>query len=135
MRPEDLIAVALLYVELNGLKRIRQANLPRALSTAYFALFHAICHVVADQWIGENDAARSNDAWRQAFRTPEHGKIRREFINQEKYAFFPKNYGFSPKYFWICSASAILPIMTRSLVSIIMMWFQTSIVVRRRLAC
>ena len=43
MRPEDLIAVALLYVELNGLKRIRQANLRRALSTAYFALFHAIC--------------------------------------------------------------------------------------------
>ena len=79
MRPEDLIAVALLYVELNGLKRIRQANLRRALSTAYFALFHAICHVVADQWIGENDAARSNDAWRQAFRTPEHAKSEEHF--------------------------------------------------------
>ena len=47
-------------------------------------MFFAICYVVADLWIGANAAARHSDIWRQAFRTLEHGKSRKAFINQEK---------------------------------------------------
>ena len=84
MRPEDLIAAALRFLELDGPKWIRQAFLRRAISTAYLALFFAICLVVADLWIGASASARRKDAWRQAFRTPEHGKVRKAFMNQQK---------------------------------------------------
>ena len=84
MRPEDLIAAALRFLLLDGSKWVRQAYLRRAISTAYLALFYAICYVVADLWIGANASARHSDAWRQAFRTLEHGKARKAFINQEK---------------------------------------------------
>ena len=58
--------------------------LRRALSTAYLALFFAICLVVADLWIGASASARRKDVWRQAFRTLEHGIVRKAFINQQK---------------------------------------------------
>ena len=83
MRPEDLIAAALRFLELDGPKWIRLAFLRRAFSTAYLALFFAICLVVADLWIGASASARRKDVWRQAFRTLEHGIVRKAFVNLE----------------------------------------------------
>ena len=63
MRPEDLIAAASRFLLLDGSKWVRQAYLRRAISTAYLALFYAICYVVADLWIGASAAARRSDVW------------------------------------------------------------------------
>ena len=53
--------------------RPRQADLRRAVSTAYFALFHALARQCADFWIGGKGADRSSRAWAHAYRTLEHG--------------------------------------------------------------
>ena len=50
--------------------RPRQANLRRAVSTAYYATFHALCHMCADVFTGTRQETRK--AWRQVYRALEH---------------------------------------------------------------
>lgn len=51
----------------------RQADLRRAVSTAYYAVFHALARECADRLVGTNSASRSQEAWTQAYRALEHG--------------------------------------------------------------
>ncbi len=51
--------------------RPRQANLRRAISTAYYAVFHALCRMCADAFVGTQGEVR--EAWRQVYRAVEHG--------------------------------------------------------------
>jgi uncharacterized protein (UPF0332 family) len=50
----------------------RQADLKRAVSTAYYALFHAIAKDAADLLVGVG-ADRSEKAWEQVYRSLQHG--------------------------------------------------------------
>lgn len=50
----------------------RQADLRRAVSTAYYALFHALAKECADRFVGTS-SRRSPDAWTQAYRAVDHG--------------------------------------------------------------
>lgn len=55
----------------------RQADLRRAVSTAYYALFHAICRLNADHLIGRGK--RSSDAWLRTYRALDHVRAKEEF--------------------------------------------------------
>ena len=52
--------------------RPRQADLRRATSTAYYALFHAMAKDVADLFAGAGPN-RPDKAWRHAYRALDHG--------------------------------------------------------------
>ena len=75
MRPDDLIATAR-ELALSGRRRPRQSNLRRAVSTAYYALFHCLAACCADTLVGGESANRSDKAWRQAYRAVEHGRAK-----------------------------------------------------------
>jgi len=67
----DLIVTARRLARANP-KRPRQADLRRAVSTAYYAAFHALAGECADRFVGTGHG-RSRGAWRQAYRALEHG--------------------------------------------------------------
>ena len=50
-----------------------QAALARAVSTAYYALFHALARTAADSLVGEAATELSAPAWRQTYRALDHG--------------------------------------------------------------
>ena len=54
----------------------RQADLRRAISTAYYAMFHALCDVCATALIGTSSPDRAERAWRQTYRALEHRRVR-----------------------------------------------------------
>lgn len=74
MRSDDLIASARNMIDaartLPG--RPKQADLGRAVSTAYYAIFHELCRNVADSFVGGTGADRSDGAWRQTYRALQH---------------------------------------------------------------
>jgi len=44
----------------------------RAISAAYYAIFHELCETVATSFVGGPGAARSTKAWKQAYRALDH---------------------------------------------------------------
>lgn len=54
-------------------KKPAQSNLKRAVSTAYFAMFHVLAWDCADFLIGGTAKARRSKAWRQVYRALQHG--------------------------------------------------------------
>ena len=84
MNSHDLIEAARGLTELSP-RRPSQANLRRALSTAYYAVFHCLAATVADALLGKGRSA----AWHQAYRALEHGSARRACKNVEAMREFP----------------------------------------------
>lgn len=58
--------------------RPRQAELRRAASTTYYALFHALARSAADLLVGNRSSTRTRRAWRQTYRALDHGRIKRQ---------------------------------------------------------
>jgi uncharacterized protein (UPF0332 family) len=56
-----------------GKSKPSQANLRRATSSAYYALFHCLARSGADLLVGGAGAAKSKHAWRQVYRALDHG--------------------------------------------------------------
>jgi len=52
--------------------RPKQAELRRAVSTAYYALFHALCETSANAFIGTKSPNRADRAWEQTYRALQH---------------------------------------------------------------
>jgi uncharacterized protein (UPF0332 family) len=69
---DDLIALAKRLAKASPNKP-RQADLKRAVSTAYYALFHAMAKNVADTMTGVVKSKRSEKAWAHAYRGLQHG--------------------------------------------------------------
>jgi uncharacterized protein (UPF0332 family) len=69
---DDLIALADRLAK-SSPKKPRQADLKRAVSTAYYALFHAMAKNIADTMVGVAKNKRSEKAWAQAYRGMQHG--------------------------------------------------------------
>ena len=84
MKPRDLIETARDLAEF-GPRRLTQANLRRAVSTAYFAVFHALARTAADTLISNKSSA----AWHQAYRALEHGSATRTCQNKKEMQQFP----------------------------------------------
>ena len=53
--------------------RPRQAMLRRAASTAYYAMFHALCQSNADTLVGQSPPGPHTDPWVEAYRALQHG--------------------------------------------------------------
>ena len=69
---DDLIALAKRLAKASPSKP-RQADLKRAVSTAYYAVFHAMAKNVADTMAGVVKSKRSEKAWAHAYRGLQHG--------------------------------------------------------------
>ena len=85
MEPFDLIRIAEQLASGavgSGVGRPRQAELRRAVSAAYYAMFHALARCCADMLIGGTRARRSQQAWRQTYRSLEHGFARNQCANR-----------------------------------------------------
>ena len=54
-----------------------QASLRRAISTAYYAVFHSLARIAADLIVGTD----RNEAWHQAHRALEHGSAKNACLN------------------------------------------------------
>ena len=52
--------------------RPRQAMLKRAISTAYYAMFHALCNSNANLIAGQPTDTQSRDAWTRTYRGLDH---------------------------------------------------------------
>ena len=72
MNPRDLIQTARRLAE-SGAAQPTKADLRRAVSTAYYALFHCLTAAAADLLTG---ARPDSPEWRQVYRALEHGKAR-----------------------------------------------------------
>lgn len=68
-----------------------EANLRRAVSTAYYAAFHALSKSCADTLVGPYSADSTGEHWVTAYRTLEHRQARNRFNNQGRMASFPND--------------------------------------------
>ena len=84
MNSRDLIETARGLTAISP-RRPSQANLRRALSTAYYAVFHSLAATVADALMGKG----RGDAWHQTYRALEHGSARRACQNMQAMREFP----------------------------------------------
>lgn len=74
----------------SGRGRPRQVELRRAVSTAYYALFHALARCCADTLIGATRSEnRSQPAWRQTYRALDHAQAKGRCNNTEMMNRFP----------------------------------------------
>ena len=71
MTPRDLMEVARALAE-SGHAPPTQARLRRAVSTAYYAMFHCLAASAADLFIG----TERGPAWHRTYRALEHGRAR-----------------------------------------------------------
>ena len=89
MTPSNLIVTARDLLNALPRGRPRQSNLCRAVSTAYYAMFHCLAACCADMLVGGPGADRSQPAWRQAYRALEHGTARQRCRRIEILQRFP----------------------------------------------
>ena len=66
-----------------------QTHLKRAVSTAYYGMFHAVCANVAELLPGAGNEPATAAAWLQAYRGPEHTHARNQCRNATLMAPFP----------------------------------------------
>lgn len=70
----DLIALAReLAGDSKGRGRPKAVRLKRALSCAYYAMFHGLARMCADSLIGSSKTDRAERAWQQVYRSLDHG--------------------------------------------------------------
>ena len=97
MHPADLIAIAR---ELVNRDHPRQVHLKRAMSTAYYAMFHALCRNCADSLVGpEGTPDRSRRAWNQAYRAVEHGETKSRCRDKGVMDAFPQSIRYFARHF------------------------------------
>ena len=85
VNPHDLIQTARRLAE-SGAAPPTQADLRRAVSTAYYALFHCLAAAAADLLTG---ASPGSPEWHQVYRALEHGKARSACQQQGVMRTFP----------------------------------------------
>jgi len=85
LKPPDLIETARGLTELSP-RRPTQANLRRAASTAYYAVFHCLAGAAADLLVGRT----RNTAWHQVYRTLGHGSTKSACQNRQAMLGFPE---------------------------------------------
>jgi len=74
MDPLHLIKTAKKLVRGQG-GRPPQTDLRRAISTAYYALFHCVANAYADGLIGTHSKTRNNLAWKYSYRSVANSKV------------------------------------------------------------
>ena len=72
----DLIITARQLAQLHE-RRPRQSDLRRAISSAYYALFHGLAEASADRLIGATPTARQSTAWCRVYRDLNHNEAKK----------------------------------------------------------
>lgn len=91
MQWDDLLNTAdELVVGAGRNRRPRQSNLRRAVSTAYYAMFHCLANCCATTLVGGPGADKSEPAWRQVYRALEHGTAKKNCRNKGFLSKFPQ---------------------------------------------
>jgi hypothetical protein len=75
LNPDHLLDQASRLISSLGRGAPRQADLRRAISSTYYALFHAIVTQAADDFFGKPQ--RASPLYQKVFRSVEHRKLRR----------------------------------------------------------
>lgn len=92
LNPRDLIRIAR-HLATGGVSgrrgRPRQAELRRAVSAAYYAMFHALAFSCANTLVGSTRTSRDQVSWRQTYRSLEHGHVRRQCNDSSAMRRFP----------------------------------------------
>jgi uncharacterized protein (UPF0332 family) len=86
----DLLSGAKYLIDRSSTRRPRQADLKRAISSIYYSLFHTLAGCCADMMIGGKNSDRSKPAWRQVYRSLEHGHAKTQCSNGKIMQKFPK---------------------------------------------
>lgn len=86
MKPSDLMRTTHDLLEVDG-GRPRQKSLRRALSTAYYALFHCLARSSANALVGKADT--KGRAWNRVYRALEHDAARNACSNRAIMKEFP----------------------------------------------
>lgn len=89
MLADDFIAIARDLAARGGNDTLGQSGLRRAVSTAYYALFHCLANCCADLLVGGPGSGRSEPAWHQAYRALQHGTARVRCDNHRIIQRFP----------------------------------------------
>lgn len=76
----DLLEVADTLASQRGRKSLRKASMRRAVSSAYYAVFHALCFVCASQLAGWSKA---NDLLEPVYRMIDHGSAKNRLTGKE----------------------------------------------------
>lgn len=79
MRPDHLMDQAR-HLARRSSKKPRQADLRRAVSAAYYAVFHALCRTCADMTVGVGHL-RSHPTWAHVYRSVQHGEAKTRCSN------------------------------------------------------
>jgi uncharacterized protein (UPF0332 family) len=87
--PLDLLETAHDLVNLRS-GRPKQGHLRRSISSAYYAMFHALARCCADLLIGGPGSKRSKPAWSQVYRALDHGTAKSACANETMIAKFPR---------------------------------------------
>ena len=90
MKPPDLIEAARVLGK-SGPGRPTQARLRRAVSTAYYAMFHCLAATAADLFIGPT----RGPAWHRTYRALEHGRAGRACQERTMREFPAEVHGFA----------------------------------------
>ena len=88
MSPPDLVKTGRRL--LGGRGRPRQSDLKKATSAAYYAMFHALCKICADCFVGGGGADKTSAAWRRVYRSVQHGFAQAQCRNRQALARFPQ---------------------------------------------
>ena len=75
MEPEHLLQMATDLAEANT-GRPRRADLCRAVSTTYYAMFHCLARACADGLAGRSRSVGNRPMWRRVYRALEHGQAK-----------------------------------------------------------
>lgn len=70
---KGLIDSAMTLCAASAKRKPRQADLRRAVSAAYYAVFHELARTCADALVGKTKAKRPNKAWVEVYRGLDHG--------------------------------------------------------------
>ena len=92
MNPRDFIRIARQLASGTvgrGRGRPRQAELRRAVSAAYYALFYLLAGNAADMLAGARPSARNRQFWMQTYRAVEHRYARNQCLSQTVMPGFP----------------------------------------------
>ena len=93
MNPDDLLEIAdsLASGRIGSRRgRPRQAELRRAVSATYYALFHTLAKNSADLLVGNRTTTSTSQAWRQVYRALDHGRAKRQCTNKQTLDRFPQ---------------------------------------------
>ena len=92
MNPADLIAIARALVNGvidGGARPASQTELRRAVSCAYYAMFHALAASNANVLVGASPDGQMSWAWRQAYRAADHRPTRSKLSRASLGSRFP----------------------------------------------